>query len=719
MVLQLDQIVLLTTSLASIILGVVVYHRAPDRVWNRLFTIHASSVGAWIFSNYMLQSVNTVAEADVILRLAHPIAALVMTSLIDLAWVFPDRVTFAPWPRRAALYGVGAAFSLLALMPNLYISIEHARGTWMVVYGWPFWAFGVFTITALLYADIIMLRKSYTLSGVQRVQVLYTLTGLVVGQFIALLTMIILPLWWDNTVLSRWGSASYIFVIIGTAYAMAKYHLIRPRTALLRINSFLLTAVVAAGLGLVFLNILRFFLVPTGLPHMSLYLITGVLMGALTLPIYRGIADLLEPDGSEEGKAAVSDASNAVLRTLNVEEIPKFLSSTISDMLHPTQVTVYCKSEDGEYFVMRSHKRLSDNGEFQDLPRQMPRHSILVREAAETEGLLHREQIFRFRSLNEASPLAAIMEKLDTTIVGPMLWEDRLIGMVCVGSKLSGEMYSPEELDMLRNVLPQASLATRNAQLYAEMARMKEYNDNILRQMKSGIIAVDANDNVVLFNPAAEKILGLSTEDVENRKIYVLPEDIRKCLYMAMEQATGRSEFRLEIRRPDGEAVPVACSTSRWAAGSGKEQGRIAVISDMTLAEELERERQIAERLGLIRLLSAGMAHEIRNPLVAIRTFAELLPTRWEDEEFRTNFLETAQQEIGRIDGLVEQLLMLSKPADAVSEPMDMNEICQDVVRAMSARAETENLHVEADLQPLDYYPIGDQSRLHRALLNL
>ncbi|MFO7945311.1 MAG: hypothetical protein R6V19_00635 [Armatimonadota bacterium] len=132
MTVQLDQVVLLAISVASIILGIVVYHRAPDRVWNRLFTIHASSVGAWIFSNYMLQAVNTVAEADIILRLAHPIAALVMTTLIDLAWVFPDRVTFAPWPRRVALYGVGALFSLSTLMPNLYISIEHNQGTWLV-----------------------------------------------------------------------------------------------------------------------------------------------------------------------------------------------------------------------------------------------------------------------------------------------------------------------------------------------------------------------------------------------------------------------------------------------------------------------------------------------------------------------------------------------------------------------------------------------------------
>jgi signal transduction histidine kinase len=69
----------------------------------------------------------------------------------------------------------------------------------------------------------------------------------------------------------------------------------------------------------------------------------------------------------------------------------------------------------------------------------------------------------------------------------------------------------------------------------------------------------------------------------------------------------------------------------------------VAVISDLTLIQELESERQEAERLALIRVISAGMAHEIRNPLVAIRTFAELAPRRLDDPEFRSNFLTVVQ----------------------------------------------------------------------------
>ncbi len=169
-----------------------------------------------------------------------------------------------------------------------------------------------------------------------------------------------------------------------------------------------------------------------------------------------------------------------------------------------------------------------------------------------------------------------------------------------------------------------------------------------------------------------------------------------------------------------GGKIPVACNTSRWRGSPLVEEGAIAVLSDLTLVEELERERRDAEHLSTIRLLSAGMAHELRNPLVAIRTFAELLPTRWEDAEFRMDFLAMAQDEIDRIDRLLGNMLMLSKPADAVVEATDVDVVCEGVVRAMTPSAEAKHVRLIADLQVGAERPFfGDRSRLHQALINL
>jgi len=345
--------------------------------------------------------------------------------------------------------------------------------------------------------------------------------------------------------------------------------------------------------------------------------------------------------------------------------------------------------------------------------------SIVIQAASEARDLLERSQIMRFHSLEEAKPLLAAMRELDTEIVAPILWEDRLIGLVLIGEKLSGDMYSPDELAMLRNMMPQVSLATRNAQLYGEVVRINEYNENILLRMQSGVIAVDANQTIVLFNPAAEEILGISVDHAMNQELDVLPQSIIGCLRGALADSPRHSEYHFQVQRPGGDTVPVACSTTAWTGSSLSQRGAMVVISDLTIVEELERERQQAEHLALIRVLSAGMAHEIRNPLVAIRTFAELLPSRWEDADFRVNFLATAHAEIERIERLLTDLLMLSKPADAVAEKIDVDGVCEGVVRTMSPRAEARGVELVTELQTDGRQPVGDKSRLHQALLNL
>ncbi|HUS79703.1 MAG TPA: HAMP domain-containing sensor histidine kinase [Armatimonadota bacterium] len=143
------------------------------------------------------------------------------------------------------------------------------------------------------------------------------------------------------------------------------------------------------------------------------------------------------------------------------------------------------------------------------------------------------------------------------------------------------------------------------------------------------------------------------------------------------------------------------------------------MVSDLTLTQELERERREAERLSLIRVISAGMAHEIRNPLVAIRTFAELAPDRMDDPEFRSKFLTVARSEIDRINKLVGDLLSLSKPADAVIEPVDVNAICNDVLSAVSGITESRHLNVELQAGELSGMPKGDPARIHQAILNV
>lgn len=716
---RVDELVLIAISLASAVLAVAVYSRAPDRVWNRLFAVQAVSVSIWVALNYLLQAATTHAQADLWLRLTHPASALVICTFADIFWVFPERIEPAPLPRRALLYSLGFIASCVALAPNLYRSLQFGNGTVVVEYDWPFLIFGIFSVGTVIYADIFLLRKLPRLTGLQRVQVGYVLAGAAIGQCLTLFTNVLLPVVWHNTYYSRWGAGAYIFVIGSVAYAIAKHGIIRPAAALSRVSAYVVAGVImfAAAFAVTTFGEPRLF--PRNISPASYYVFIGICIGMISVPLHLHIRRKLQQalPGADILDTARS-VSDAILRTLDGEELPDFLSNAILQMLKATHVSVFSRDVRSGAFVVRAIKM--SGGIDGEIPDVLPADSLLLRTVLSTRDLLDRTQIRRFQSLHEAQPLLSALRELDVEVVAPILWEDELIGLVLIGERVAGDMYSPDELQMLRHLLPQVSLAVRNAQLFDEVVRMNDYNENILRQMQSGVIAVNADREIVTLNPAAEEILGIRAAETIGSSLVALPERIAGRLALALSGHSVRSEDRLEVENAQGERIPVACSVSRWRGTPLSQEGAIAVISDLTLVEELERERRDAEHLAMIRLLSAGMAHELRNPLVAIRTFAELLPSRWDDAEFRSSFLRTTQDEIERIDRLLTDLLMLSKPADAVVEAIAVDVVCEGVIRTMSANAEAKHVRLVADLQfGGEYSFFGDRGRLHQALVNL
>jgi signal transduction histidine kinase len=126
-----------------------------------------------------------------------------------------------------------------------------------------------------------------------------------------------------------------------------------------------------------------------------------------------------------------------------------------------------------------------------------------------------------------------------------------------------------------------------------------------------------------------------------------------------------------------------------------------------------------ADRLTVLGTLAAGIAHEVRNPLVSVRTFIELLPERLHDEEFRTEFRQLTLAEIERICSLLNDLLAFARPGSASSEPSDANALACQTIRLLEPEARKRAVSLRlacADDLPL---VLVDEGRLKQVLLNL
>ena len=145
-------------------------------------------------------------------------------------------------------------------------------------------------------------------------------------------------------------------------------------------------------------------------------------------------------------------------------------------------------------------------------------------------------------------------------------------------------------------------------------------------------------------------------------------------------------------------------------------------IENAQLYENLRKSQSIihrANRLSSLGMLTAGLAHEIRNPLVAIRTFTQLLPERYKDEEFRDSFRVLALKEVDRICGLVNDLLNFARPSAPKVDREDINEIFKSIARILDTEAKergvTVNLHLASGLPKI----LVDKEQIKQVSMNV
>ncbi len=126
-----------------------------------------------------------------------------------------------------------------------------------------------------------------------------------------------------------------------------------------------------------------------------------------------------------------------------------------------------------------------------------------------------------------------------------------------------------------------------------------------------------------------------------------------------------------------------------------------------------------ADRLAALGTLAAGIAHEIRNPLVSVRTFIELLPERFHDEEFRTEFRQLTLAEIERICVLLDDLLAFTRPGPAQPEPSNLNALAVQTVRLLEPQARKRRVSLRVRLGDHVAPVLADEGRVKQVLMNL
>ncbi|WP_235827892.1 transporter substrate-binding domain-containing protein [Brevibacillus migulae] len=247
----------------------------------------------------------------------------------------------------------------------------------------------------------------------------------------------------------------------------------------------------------------------------------------------------------------------------------------------------------------------------------------------------------------------------------------------------------------------------------AALADMLSFQRTVLDNMESGIISVDTRHTITLVNRVARELLRLDKHARGHSLHEALPQlPFIHALPKAGERMAG--EFLLE----QGEERVLHYYVTAFLNRFGEPAGWIISLQDRTEQKQLQARLIIQEKMRALGQLVAGIAHELRNPLTAIKTFVELLPRKLGDDRFREEFLHYVPAEVERMNKILQDLLDYSRTQPRERSWVDVGKLIDSVIGLFARRLATEEIEVHLDA-PAGVWIIGDGGQIKQVMINL
>ena len=250
---------------------------------------------------------------------------------------------------------------------------------------------------------------------------------------------------------------------------------------------------------------------------------------------------------------------------------------------------------------------------------------------------------------------------------------------------------------------------------------MKIYTSKLLETMDNAVISVDNKGKIKTFNRKSEEIFGKKKEKVLNKdcqevlNLNILEESIfKKCL---LEKKNISQEIILEEKGLKKKILDL--NSSFLTDESGEITGLVAVIRDVTEIKDLNEEVARHKRLAALGKLSAGIAHEIRNPLSSIRGLAQFVYNSFSKTDERKEDLNTIIQEVDRLNKLVVQVLDFAKLQKPNLTRFSLNDLIRKITELFKLEIEDKQIKFSPELSPDISKIQADEDQVRQILMNV
>ena len=715
------QIASSTAVVLSLVAGVIVLIINPKARSNRYFALVSVAFAMWV----VWMAVGSILARDekvflvlVCIRMAHLFAGLLPLSFdlfrFSIEHERPEPQVFRREVRPWIVLGIGLV--VICLAPWFISGVTFRDGFPEPVFGAGFQVLYTAYWIAALY---LLVRRFYSAlrvtQGIQRAELEFTLLGFIVAASVGVALAVVIPSISGSSITVP---ATPLIVVLFegiVAYGIATRRIMSVGDVLRRSTAYVLLTAYLVMLYLVVSTVLVAALgrVAPGLEPVFYFI--AALCVAFSMAPARGFMQRMTNQlfinlQSMDVASSIRETNEVLGAIGTIDELMQRFSDVAMRAAGTDRVLIL--RQNNGYVEQAFPIPEGGNG------HRLQDDDVLVRELTSLAEPINAVSLRRMPPNEHTRRMSEQLEDLNAAIAIGIHSKGLMVGVLALGPRLSGRVYGAVEQDALQLMCDQFGVALENAELYTEVQNSNIYNNILLNSLASGILAADSEGRVTVFNREAERVTGLVANAVVGQSVSVLPPALAEAVESTLGRQAGLRDEALQISRDDRDGTPIRLSSSVFHSHTGDMLGALLVFNDMTLVRRLEDQVRRTDRLASLGTLSAGMAHEIKNPLVSIKTFTELLPERYEDPEFRSMFSGLMAEEVRRIDSIVNRLLKFARPAPAALVPLHLHEELRATIQLMEEEIRRHNVELDVGLSAESDLILGDADLLRQAFVN-
>jgi len=318
------------------------------------------------------------------------------------------------------------------------------------------------------------------------------------------------------------------------------------------------------------------------------------------------------------------------------------------------------------------------------------------------------------------------LEQLDLNYFVPCRIREHTVAVLGLGKTVDGDFLSSDDVELVQTIAGYVAVALDNAQLYTsleqkalEIARLKDFSENIVESLNVGVLAVDLGGIVESWNTRMEQLFGVTRQEAVGRQLgSLLPQELAAEITSRgdQEQITGIYKQRVHHQ---GKLLTLNVSITPLVSKSGERIGRLLLFDDVTQRERLEEQMTQTEKLTSLGLLAAGVAHEVNTPLAVISNYIQMLAKQMPEGDPKQTIIDKIVKQTFRASEIVNNLLNFSRTGGTELIDVDVNRVVEETLSLVSHPLKTSQIQVVKHLGETLPPVRGSANKLQQVFLNL